>query len=460
MTERALETASARMLACRTAGSTESLHEAIRRLSDPEASKLARSLEFEAILDGEQPEVLEFLRQRLRAVRPPRVLSVERRCWIPVQRFLSDRKTIEPRAPWILPRRLLKPLWKAIEKKNGELIDQLSRRMLIALFDDDVVEMERIGIQVGDVAAFYLNNTEVLRQAALEPTDKDSVQFMARVLKWHRLIMPNVRYFQQVMMARAAGEGRSTVDNLRLHSNWFTVYELLEQQFDLYVLYLFEMTESPIDVIDAFPFYFGSLERTDGLDVMWLMWRCDQHAAGIADIMTRPLRSLPSERMFELFDSINNLNRLIDRIARVPFLARRTAGGQPVIPGLFDSLQRRVPPDAVERAVDAYLDDLHDLMEGTPERQARSQRIMARFSIALPVLLALVDSGDKVSRAARARFRLGESSLESINRFLKNMEMAPATRKALAPQIAGTLDMCRRFGLGEDVEALLRRLNR
>jgi len=447
---------SARLQACRTAGSAEKLQQCVRALDDQEVARLARSLEFEGILEGHPPDLLQALRPRLRTLRPPRVMSVERLCWLPVQRFLTDRPAVDPLAPWIVPRRLLHPLFAAMEAQHADLVDQLRRRQLVALFDDDPHIQDQVCNQVGDVAAWFLNHAAPAAPVpGLTAEDRPAVAFMARVLKWHRLIMPNVRYYQQVTRA----QGADAVQSLRLHSNWYTVYELLEEQFDLYVLYLFEMTPSPIDVIDAFPFYFDTLEQPQGLAVEWLAYRCNQLATRIADVAVKPLRTQPVERLTEMFEALQTLHRLLERLHRVPLFARRV-NGEPVVKGVFDVVMRRVPPDAVERAVDAYLDDVHDALKGPADKQSRAIRLLPRFSVALPTLLALVDTGEKGSRAANARFRLADQIVEIIDRFVKNLELAPATRRAVVPNIGPAIDLCRRLGLAEDAESLLRRLRR
>ncbi|HYE49174.1 MAG TPA: hypothetical protein VEB20_06285 [Azospirillaceae bacterium] len=446
----------ARLNACRTAAGAAALQRAIRALTPEEVAKLARSLEFEAVIEGAPPDLLAALRPRLRQLRPPRLPSLERRCWAPLQRFLSDREAPEPGAPWIVPRRVVVRLWDEIARRHPELLDQLRRRLVVALFDDDAAGQDEVSTQVGDLAAFFVNNTAVKAVPGLNEDDAPAVRFIARVLKWHRLIMPNVRYYQQVAAAQAA---RSQVDALRLHTNWYTVYERLDEQFDLYLIYLFEMTPSPADVIDAFPFYFDTLEKADGLVMDWLAYRCERLAQGIADILAKPLRTLPSDTLFELFLLVQQLAKLTERIGRLPVFARNRKGRPPAATP-FDGVMRRVPGDGLDRAVDCFLDDLHDLLNGTPDRQERSARLLPRFAVALPVLLGLFDTGDKASRAARARFRLGEMTLETVDRFSRNTTLAPQTRRDLGLKALPAVEMCRRFGLSEDAEGLARRLRR
>lgn len=445
------------------AGSAEAQARALAALSDADVARLARSLEFEGLLEGAPPDLLAALRPRLRRAQPSRVMGVERLCWVPVQRFLSDRALADPAAPWVLPRRLLAPLWAAMEAANHELVDQLRRRHLVALFDDDLPSLDRVATQVGDMAAFFLNNTNLAAVPGVQPGDLPCLSFLARVMKWHRLVMPNVRYFQQVSRVMAApaagGPVPGTVQSLRLHTNWYVVYERLEEQFDLYVLYLFEVTGAPIDVIDAFPFYFDTLSAPDNLAVQWLAHRCDRLAQQVAEAVARPPRSQPEEMLVDMAEALASLTRLTERLSRVP-LFRAQREGRPVVRGVFDAIPRRVPMEHVERACDSYLDDLHDMMQGPPDKQARAARLLPRLSLALPLLLALADSGEKNSRAARARFRLGEKVAEQVDRYLRNAGLAPQARRAMAGEVAPALEMCRRFGMAEDADALMRKLKR
>ncbi|QJE71758.1 hypothetical protein HHL28_00290 [Aerophototrophica crusticola] len=444
----------ARQEAFRTASSAEAQARALAALSDADVVKLARSLEFEGLLEGSPPELLSVLRPRLRQVRPPRVLGVERLAWLPAHRFLADRPLADPAAPWIVPRRVLAPLWAALEAGNHDLVDQLRRRHLVALFDDDMAALDRVATQVGDLAAFFLNNADLKAVPGVQPGDLPCLAFLAQVLKWHRLIMPNVRYFQQV-----SGVGPSTVQSLRLHTNWYVVYERLEEQFDLYILYLFEMTAAPIDVIDAFPFHFDTLSAPDSLAAQWLAHRCDRLARQVAEALAKPPRSQPAETLSDMAEALAGLSRLTERLARVP-LFTAVRDGKPVVRGVFDAIPRRVPMEHVERACDSYLDDLHDVMLGPPDKQARAARLLPRLSLALPLLLALADTGEKNSRAARARFRLGEKVAEQVDRYLRNADLAPQARRAMAGQVAPALELCRRFGMSEDAGALLRKLKR
>jgi len=454
----ATDISQARINAARTAADPDKAAHAISLLTDADLTRLTRSLEFEGILDGHPPDLLQAMRPRLRQLRPARVMSLERLCWVPVQRFLVDRMGSDPRAPWIVPRRLLSPLWQALERREADLVDQLRRRLLVALFDDDPAEVERIGTQIGDLAAFFLNNMAGTGLPGVQPGDHATIAFMARVLKWHRPIMPNVRYYQQAARANAM----NTVQSLRLHSNWFPIYELLDGQFDLYVLYLFEMTDNPIDVIDAFPFYFDTLTRADGLAMDWLAYRCDRLAGVVGDLAAKPVRTQPPEVLFDLFEALHELTRLVDRCRRIRLFTGRPRAA---LKGIGDALMRRVHPDAVDRLVDAYLDDLHDLLVVSrifsPRRnRARAARLLPRFSVALPLLLDHVDTGEKGSRAARARFRLGEKILDTTDRFLRNTDLAPATRRSTGQALAPALDLCRRLGRADDADGLFRRLRR
>lgn len=441
-----------RIQAVRTAGGVDGLRRGLAALTDLDVRHLARSLEFQAILDSEAPELLEALRPRLRQMRPERLGSVERLCWRPLERFLTDQSEVVAGASWIVPRRLLRPLWELIEAINPELVDQLRRRHLTACFDNDQLALDQVAHQVMDMAAFILNNTaNIPARLKLSEAEAAVVRFTARVLKWHRLVMPNVRYFQQT-----AARKPDQVQALRLYSNWFTVFELLDMQFDLYVLYLFQMMPEPVDVIDAFPFYFDTLSAPVGLAVQWLHQRVDNLGADVATLLSRPPRTQSLETLQALADRIAALNRFVIRLRRMPLYGAEGAGATP----LTDVLRGRLGFDAIERLGDALMDWMHDTMMGQAEQRAHAAMILATLAGIYPALVTLTDSGERGSRANRLRFRLCDKASEDIDRYLRSHDMAPKARLVTAANVAPILDMCRAFGSAEAMNELERRLRR
>lgn len=442
----------ARLHAVRVAGGKDALRRGLAALSDADVRHLARSLEFQGILDGDPPDLLSALRPRLRDLRPDRVGSVERLCWRPLERFLTDQPDVVPDAPWIVPRRLLRPLWELIEAANPDLVDQLRRRHLTASFDGDLLALDQVADQVVDLAAFILNNAaNIPARLKMSAAETAVVRFMARVLKWHRLVMPNVRYFQQ-SMARQTDQ----VQALRLYSNWYGVFELLDTQFDLYVLYLFEIMPNPVDVIDAFPFYFDVMTESAGLAVQWLHHRLDNMAADVATLLSRPPRTQPSETLLTMADRVFLLNRLVVRLRRIPLFGTDGAGAD----GVAGLLRNRLGFDSVERLGDALNDWLHDVMMGPADKRMRAAMVLGPLAGIYPALLLLIDNGERHGRAYKLRFRLGDKAVDDIDRFLRSHEMAPQARHSTAANIAPVLDMCRAFGKAEAVTDLERRLRR
>ncbi|MFV3127779.1 hypothetical protein [Niveispirillum sp. KHB5.9] len=436
----------------RTAGGSDALRRGLAALSDADIRHLARSLEFQGVLEGDAPDLLDTLRPRLRDLRPERVGSVERMCWRPLERFLTDEPDIVPDAPWIVPRRLLRPLWELVEAANADLVDQLRRRHLTACFDGDQMALDQVAHQVTDLAAFILNNAaNIPARLKLSVHEAAVVRFAARVLKWHRLVMPNVRYFQQ-SQARQTDQ----VQALRLYSNWYGVFELLDTQFDLYVLYLFEMTPNPVDVIDAFPFYFDTLTEPVGLAVQWLHHRLDNLAADLATLLSRPPRTQPTEVLLDLADRVFTLNRLVTRLRRIPLFGTEGAGAE----GVTALLRGRLGFDSVERLGEGLMDWLHDVLVGPAEKRMRATMVLGPLAGIYPALLMLIDSGERGSRAYRLRVRLGDKAVDDVDRYLRSHEMAPNARHATAANIAPLMDMCRAFGKAEAVTELERRLRR
>lgn len=436
----------------RTAGGSEALRLGLAALSDADVRHLARSLEFQGVLEGEAPDLLDRLRPRLRSLRPDRVGSVERMCWRPLERFLTDETEAVPGAPWIVPRRLLRPLWELVEAANADLVDQLRRRHLTACFDGDQMALDQVAHQVMDLGAFILNNAmSIPTRLKLSAAETAVVRFAARVLKWHRLVMPNVRYFQQ-----AQARQTDQVHALRLYSNWYAVFELLDTQFDLYVLYLFEVTPNPADVIDAFPFYFDTMTEPAGLALQWLHHRLDNMAADAATLLSRPPRTQPSEVLLDLADRVFLLNRLVIRLRRIPLFGVEGAGAE----GLASLLRTRLGFDSVERLGEALMDWLHDALMGPADKRMRATMVLGPLAGIYPALLLLIDNGERGNRAQRLRMRLGDKAVDDIDRFLRSHEMAPQARHATAVNIAPILDMCRAFGKAEAVADLERRLRR
>lgn len=436
----------------RTAGGTDALRQGLAALSDADIRHLCRSLEFQGILEGEMPELLSILRPRLRTVRPERVGSVERMCWRPLERFLTDQPDVVPNAPWIIPRRLLRPLWGLVEGANAELVDQLRRRHLTACFDGDQMALDQVAHQITDLAAFILNNlANIPARLKLSAAEASVVRFAARVLKWHRLVMPNVRYFQQAQ-ARQSDQ----VQALRLYSNWYGIFELLDMQFDLYVLFLFEMTPSPVDVIEAFPFYFNALEEPTGLAVQWLHHRLDNIAADVATLLSRPPRTQSAEVLLELADRAFLLTQLVNRLRRIPLFGTEGAGTE----GMISLLRARLGFDSVERLGEGLMDWLHDVLMGPADKRMRATMVLGPLAGIYPGLLMLIDSGERGSRAARLRMRLSDKAVDDIDRYLRSHEMAPQARHTTAANVAPLLDMCRAFGRVDAVTELERRLRR
>lgn len=436
----------------RTAGGAEALRRGLAVLSDADVTHLARSLEFQGVLEGEMPDLLSALRPRLRHLRPDRVGSVERLCWRPLERFLTDQTEVVPGAPWIVPRRLLRPLWELVEAANADLVDQLRRRHLTACFDGDQMALDQVAHQVMDLAAFILNNAiNIPARLKLSAAETAVVRFMARVLKWHRLVMPNVRYFQQ-----AQARQTDQVQALRLYTNWYSVFELLDTQFDLYVLYLFEMTPNPVDVIDAFPFYFDTMTEPSGLALQWLHHRLDNIAADTATLLARPPRIQPAEVLLNLADRVFLLNRLVTRLRRIPLFGPDGAGAD----GLAALLRGRLGFDSVERLGDALLDWLHDVLMGPSDKRMRAIMVLGPLAGIYPALLLMMDNGERGNRAHKLRMRLGDKAVDDIDRYLRSHEMAPQARHATASNIAPITDMCRAFGKTEAVMDLERRLRR
>jgi len=436
----------------RTAGGAEALRRGLASLSDADVRHLARSLEFQGVLEGEAPDLLSALRPRLRLVRPERVGSVERMCWHPLERFLTDQTEVVPGAPWIVPRRMLRPLWEMVEAANADLLDQLRRRHLTACFDGDRMALDQVAHQVVDLAAFILNNAmNIPARLKLSAAETAVVRFIARVLKWHRLVMPNVRYFQQ-SQARQSNQ----VQALRLYTNWYSVFELLDTQFDLYVLYLFEMTPNPVDVIDAFPFYFDTMTEPSGLAVQWLHHRLDNLAADAATLLARPPRTQPTEVLLNLADRIFALNHLVIRLRRIPLFGTEGAGAE----GLTQLMRQRLGFESVERLGEAIMDWLHDLMMGPADKRMRATMVVGPLAGIYPALLMLIDSGERGNRAHKLRMRLSDKAVDDVDRYLRSHEMAPQARHTTAANIAPVMDMCRAFGKAEAVTDLERRLRR
>lgn len=441
-----------RIHAARVAGGQGELARALAALSEAEIRHLARSLEFQGILENAMPELLATLRPHLRRLRPERVGSVERLCWRPLERFLSDDRDARPDAPWIVPRRLLPPLWELIEAASPDLVDQLRRQHLTACFDGDQAMLDQVAHQVVDLAAFVLNNrTDIAVRLKLSPAEAATVRFMARVQKWHRLIMPNARYFQQAMARQS-----DKVQALRLYSNWYTVFERLDTQFDLYALYLFEMMPDPIDVIDAFPFYFDMLADTSGLAVQWLLHRVDRMAADVAALLAHPPRTQSPEALLDLAGQITRLDRLLARLRNVPLFRLEGSGSA----ALSAVLRNQIGFRPVERLGEALTDWLHDAMQGQPGDRRRAAQMLGPLAAVFPPLLLMIDSGGRGSNAARLRFRLGDKTVEDIDRYLRGHKLAPDSRRATALTVAPLLDMCRGFGQAEAIGELERRLLR
>ncbi|OYQ32651.1 hypothetical protein CHU95_17930 [Niveispirillum lacus] len=436
----------------RTAGGAEALRRGLAALSDADVQHLARSLEFQGVLEGAMPDLLSALRPRLRQVRPERVGSVERMCWRPLERFLTDQTEVVSGVPWIVPRRLLRPLWALVEAANADLVDQLRRRHLTACFDQDQLALDQVAHQITDLAAFILNNAiNIPARLKLSAAETAVVRFMARVLKWHRLVMPNVRYFQQ-----AQARQTDQVQALRLYSNWYSVFELLDTQFDLYVLHLFEMTPNPVDVIDAFPFYFDTMTEPSGLALQWLHHRLDNIAADTATLLARPPRIQPAEVLLDLSDRVFLLNRLATRLRRIPLFGPEGAGAD----GLSALLRGRLGFDSVERLGEALIDWLHDVLMGPADKRIRAINVLGPLAGIYPLLLLLIDTGERASRAHKLRIRLGDKAIDNIDRYLRSHEMAPQARHTTASNIAPVLEMCRAFGKAEAVTELERRLRR
>lgn len=441
-----------RVQAVRTAGGSDLLRRTLADLSDADIRHLARSLEFQAILDGAPSELLSRLRPRLRQLRPGRVASVERMCWQPLQRFLTDQPEAVAGAPWIVPRRLLRPLWQLIEAANADLVDQLRRRHLTAVFDRDRLVLEQVSDQVVDLAAFILNNaTNIPARLRLSAAETATVRFMARVLKWHRLVMPSVQHFQR-LMSRQTDE----VQALRLHSNWFTVIEQLDTQFDLYVLYLFEIMPHLVSVIDAFPFYFDTLTEAQGLAVQWLCHHLDRVAAEVATLLSRPPRSLSADALLSMADQVSELNKLTERLRHLPlFGPKGAAAGR-----LEEVLQMRLGLGAIDQLGQGLHDWLHEATMGTTDERMRAATMLAPLSATFPTLLSLVDTGEEDSRVAKLRRQFADRVVEEVERFLRSHSMAPNARLATANAISPLLSICRDFGQAEAVKDLERRLRR
>lgn len=447
-----------RMRTFRMAATTDQMVRAVSALSDDDIRHLARSLEFQAILDAGRPEeqqtleALAALRPRLRSLRPERLGSVERLCWNPLERFLTNSPSVDGSRRWRVPRRLLQRLWQWVEHRDADLIDQCRRRHLVALFDNDREALDMVSNQIVDCGAYHLNNRFDPAWLGLDEAERRVAGFVAQVMKWHRMVMPNVRHFQQV----AALRQQRRVDALRLHSNWFTVYELLGDQFDLYLLYLFEMTPEPVDVINAFPFYFETLTEPGGLATDWLMHRVDELATGVARCLAQPPRAQTAAVLLGMVDDVSRLQMLWTRLRRLRIFGPGGALERPV----GDLLRQRLPQEHVERLCDSFIDDLHDVLRGEGERRQRARALLAPLSVALPGLLQLVDTQDRGSRASRARFRLGDKVVEEVGRHLRGHILAPESRRQLIPYLEPALIMCQGFGMAEAAHDLAGKLRR
>ncbi|MDG5494593.1 hypothetical protein [Niveispirillum sp. BGYR6] len=436
-----------RLHALRQALDVEAQRRCLREMTGTDLVHLTRSLEFQAILEGAPPELLEMLRPWLRQARPPRVGSVERLCWRPLERFLVDAPEAGS-ACWLVPRRLLTPLWLALEAAHPEPVEQLKRQHALACFDGDQISLDQVSTGVVDLAAYFFNNTPDLpERLGLNAAETEMLGFIARVMKWHRLVMPNVRYFQQAPLVRRL----PGVEALRLCSNWYTLLELLEDQFDLYLLYLFNISADPIHVIDAFPFYFERLEDADCLAMRWLRHRLDQQLQDISAALAIPPRLQAVGALQAMSDKLMNMERFIERLHRLPLLAP----DQPEGTRIAALPPQRLSPDYVNRLCLAYLEDLTDLLHGQGPQRDRAREVLPVLSVTLPPLLARLRMNDPSGRIAGLVAEMGGKALYEIDRYLRSHEVSPRSRQGLQASLAPVLTMCEALGM-VDTAAVLR----
>jgi hypothetical protein len=440
----------ARLHALRIAVGADAQRRCLREMTEIDLRHLTRSLEFQSILEGAPPDLLEMLRPWLRQARPPRLGSVERLCWRPLERFLINSPEAGS-ACWLVPRRLLTPLWLALEGANTELVEQLKRQHALACFDGDLSSLDHVSTQIVDLAAYFFNNTpDLARRLGLNGAETGVLGFIARVMKWHRLVMPNVRYFQQAPMVRRL----PGVEALRLCSNWYSLLELLEDQFDLYLLYLFTVSADPTHVIDAFPFYFESLRDTDCLAMGWLRHRLDNQLQDVAAALAIPPRLQAAGALQTMAEKLKGVEQLMDRLHRLPLLVPDGVEGQRVaaIP------VNRLPFEYVSRLCGAYMEDLADLLRGEGMRRERAREAIPSLSATLPLLLARLEAGGAAAQITPLKSELGGRILSEIDRHLRSHEISPRARRSLLTDITPTLAMCEQLGMVDTVGVLREKL--
>jgi hypothetical protein len=440
----------ARLHALRIAVGVDAQRRCLREMTDADLRHLTRSLEFQSILEGTPPELLEMLRPWLRQARPSRLGSVERLCWHPLERFLVNG-TEAGSACWIVPRRLLPPLWLALETANADLVEQLKRQHALACFDGDISSLDQVAIQIADLAAYFFNNTtDLAERLGLNAAEAAILSFIGRVMKWHRLVMPNVRYFQQAPMVRRL----PGVEALRLCTNWYGLLELLEDQFDLYLLYLFTVSADPTHVIDAFPFYFEQLEDTDCLAMRWLRHRLDNQLQGVAAAMAIPPRLQAVGALQTMAEKLDGVERFMDRLHHLPLLKPDQPEGQ----RLAGLPAQRLSPDYVSRLCTAYLEDLGDMLHGTGTQQERAREVIPILSTTLSPLLLRLKGNDPSGRIAPLISEFGGKVLYEVDRYLRSHEVSPRSRQGLHAGLGPALTMCAGFGMVDTVGVLRQKL--
>jgi hypothetical protein len=440
----------ARLHALRIAVGADAQRRCLREMTDADLRHLTRSLEFQSILEGGPPDLLDMLRPWLRQARPQRLGSVERLCWRPLERFLVNN-TEASNACWLVPRRILTPLWLALEGANADLVEQLKRQHALACFDGDISSLDNVSTQIVDLAAYFFNNTPDLPQRlGLNGAETAILGFIARVMKWHRLVMPNVRYFQQAPLVRRL----PGVEALRLCSNWYSLLELLEDQFDLYLLYLFTVSADPTHVIDAFPFYFESLEDADCLAMSWLRHRIDQHLQEVAAALAIPPRMQSAGALQVMAEKLADVEQLMARLHRLPLLAPDGVEGKRVaaIPA------NRLPFNYVARLCDAYMEDMADLLRGEGLRRERAREVVPTLSAALPPMLARLEAGGAAAQFTALKSEFGGRILYEIDRHLRSHEVSPRARRSLLTDIKPTLAMCEALGMADTAGVLREKL--
>ncbi len=436
-----------RLHALRQAAGVEAQRRCLREMTGTDLLHLARSLEFQAILEGAPPDLLNVLRPWLRQARPARVGSVERLCWRPLERFLVNHPEAGS-ACWLVPRRLLTPLWLALEGTHPEPVEQLKRQHALACFDGDQISLDQVSTGIADLAAYFFNNTPDLpERLGLNAAETEILGFIARVMKWHRLVMPNVRYFQQAPLVRRV----PGVEALRLCSNWFTLLELLEDQFDLYLLYLFSISADPTHVIDAFPFYFERLEDANCLAMRWLRHRLEQQLQEIAAALAIPPRLQAVGALQTMAERLTSMELFMDRLHRLPLLAPDRPEGQ----RLSALPAQRLSPDYVARLCAAYLEDLLDVLHGDGMQRERAQEVLPILSTPLAPLLARLQVNDPTGRIAPLAAELGGKALYEIDRYLRSHEVSPRSRQGLQSCLGPVLKLCEGLGM-VDTAAVLR----